>query len=110
MANNTDVSVENNWLHLFDNEAGYEFYLKTFRIGNKKQTVSLDNFSVSCVSLLDYDLDEVDIDLSDWSNIADYPVYEYSDYEEGLNKLKEILNNEDYEDVVSLYKEKLKSE
>ena len=110
MTNNTNVSVENNWLHLYDNLAGYEFYLKTFLIGDKRQTVSMDNFSVSCVSLLDYDLEQVDIDLVDWSNIGDNPVFNCGDYEEGLTKLKAILNKNDYDDVVSLYSEKLKME
>ncbi|WP_182004665.1 hypothetical protein [Priestia aryabhattai] len=91
-------TIQNNWTKLTSDE-GYEVILKSFNINGEIKTVVIDNFSVTPLSIQNYDLSTIEIE-EDWSNIFDSPFVEYEDH--NFSSLSKYLSEEDYNDVLTI--------
>lgn len=91
----TQKTIENNWVKLTSDDV-LELYLKSFEVEGSIKTVVIDTFSVTPLSIQNYDLASTTIE-DDWSNVYDAPFVEYDEYTFG--KLAQYLSDEDFQDV-----------
>ena len=90
----TQKTIENNWVQL-DSDV-YTLYLKSFEIEGSMKTVVIDNFSITPLTIQNYDLANTVIE-EDWGNVYDAPFVEYDEY--AFDKLAQYLSEKDFQDV-----------